>query len=46
MSYVSDHLAWQQRVNQEYKAQSYSMDYQNGMFEQHGTHFNYPDLVE
>jgi len=22
MSYVADHLAWQQRVNQEFKAQS------------------------
>jgi len=26
MSYVADHLAWQQRVNQEFKAQNSNMD--------------------
>ena len=43
MSYVADHLAWQQRVNQEFKAQNSNMDSQ--MFQNNGQWFNYPDLV-
>ena len=35
MSYVADHLAWQQRVHQEYKAQSSSTD-TGAVFEQNG----------
>jgi hypothetical protein len=43
MSYFSDHLAWQQRVAQEFKAQSSSLD--NQMYQANGQWLNYPDLV-
>ena len=45
MSYHADHLAWQQRVAQEFKAQSHCHEQQMQMFEQNGQWFNYPDLV-
>ena len=44
MSYYADHLAWQQRINQEFKAQSGQQETQQ-MFEYNGQWFSYPDLV-
>lgn len=45
MSYHADHLAWQQRVAQEFKAQNAEQETQH-MFEKNGQWYNYPDLVE
>jgi len=43
MSYHADHLAWQQRVAQEFRATSGHIDQE--MYQSNGQWFNYPDLI-
>jgi len=46
MSYLADHVAWQQRVFQEYKAQSNSIE-TSKVLENSGVKWqNYPDLID
>ncbi len=46
MSYVADHLAWQQRVAQEFKAQTAAQDTSDVINTQGQQWFTYPDLIE
>lgn len=46
MSYTADHMAWQQRVAQEFKAQqgTTNSNYSETLGD-NGQYYNYPDLI-
>jgi len=46
MSYVADHLAWQQRVAQEFKAQSVQHETGRILDDAQQQWVTYPDLIE
>ena len=45
MSYFADHMAWQQRVNQEFKINCQKADNQDGHGPQHTMYSQYPDMI-